>query len=341
LPSHIQTAQSSNLAAIAKMSDSDDEDIKRAIALSLQANSSPPAISTPAAVIDLTSSDDDDDLDAPVHTKSSISSKQPPRKHDHRISVVELSDDEPKAIVIKDEGQTASVAPSSIKSQAPVSDSASKPQPLSSSSAMLGLDRKQMEAMRLARAQQKKQREEEQLSALNDSRKRKASISDAHPGTQDGRQVKAKFWEPTQTTQQDTADHKPIFRSALASGSRTKDASLTQASHSLPLREPFSAASQPSEPATKLTAPDVLSFNQQQALQASGVQFPDGVIKRTWVKGCPREDDIKIEEIFQKDDLELAVLSTFQVEPDWVSEKLLDKTKVIWVLQAKDEREVS
>ena len=43
--------------------------------------------------------------------------------------------------------------------------------------------------------------------------------------------------------------------------------------------------------------------------------------------------------MFQKDDLELAVLSAFQVEPEWVASKLNPSTKVVWVLQAKTEWE--
>jgi hypothetical protein len=321
------------------MSDSDDEDIKRAIALSLQDGSSPPAKSPPAAVIDLTSSDDDDDLDAPVHIKGSMSSNKPPQKQDRRVSVVDLSEDEPKAIAIEYEGPRNIHSP--IMKSSRVSDSSSKPQPPPMGFSMLSLDRKQMEAERLVRAQQKKKREEELLvSESKESRKRKASISDIFPGSQDGQQVKGKFGEPTQTTRQDIGD--PALQSAVSSGSEIKrGAPLIQDSHSLPLRESFSPTSQPSRTEAKVTAPDVLSFKQQQALQASGVQYPDGVVKRTWVKGCPREDDIKIEEVFQKDDLELAVLSTFQIEPEWVSEKLLEKTKVIWILQAKDEKEVS
>ena len=59
------------------------------------------------------------------------------------------------------------------------------------------------------------------------------------------------------------------------------------------------------------------------------------------MKGVPRlGDDIKIEEVLQKDDLKLAVLSAFQVEPEWVESKLDPKTKVIWVLQAKTAAEV-
>jgi hypothetical protein len=53
-------------------------------------------------------------------------------------------------------------------------------------------------------------------------------------------------------------------------------------------------------------------------------------VKKTWAYGYPREDDIKIEEVFQKADLELAVLSAFQVEPEWVESKLNQTTKIIW-----------
>jgi len=35
-------------------------------------------------------------------------------------------------------------------------------------------------------------------------------------------------------------------------------------------------------------------------------------VKKTAAQGCPREDDITIEEVFQKDDLELAILSAFR-----------------------------
>jgi len=41
--------------------------------------------------------------------------------------------------------------------------------------------------------------------------------------------------------------------------------------------------------------------------------------------------------VLQKEDLELAVLSAFQIEPDWVISKLAPSTKVVWVLQAKTE----
>lgn len=71
-----------------------------------------------------------------------------------------------------------------------------------------------------------------------------------------------------------------------------------------------------------------------------GVQYPNGVIKKTWAQGFSRKgDDISIEEVLQKDDLTLAVLSAFQIDTRWILGKLSDKTRVYWVLQAKTDDE--
>lgn len=73
------------------------------------------------------------------------------------------------------------------------------------------------------------------------------------------------------------------------------------------------------------------------------VQFPNGVVKKTWAFGCLRQgDDIKIEEVFQKSDLQLAVLSSFMWEMEWLFSKLnTAKTRFYLVMQAKDESTVS
>lgn len=86
---------------------------------------------------------------------------------------------------------------------------------------------------------------------------------------------------------------------------------------------------------------DVSTARQQRSLQDSGIQYPEGVVKKTWAYGYPRDDDIKIEEVLQKQDLELAVLSAFQWNVDWIMSKLdLPRSKVICVVQAKDEVDV-
>ncbi|PWY82965.1 phospholipase D/nuclease [Aspergillus heteromorphus CBS 117.55] len=69
------------------------------------------------------------------------------------------------------------------------------------------------------------------------------------------------------------------------------------------------------------------------------IQYPDGVVKKTWASGCARQnDDIRIEEVFQKSNLELAVLSSFMWDPDWVYSKLdIKNTRFIMVMHAPDD----
>lgn len=66
--------------------------------------------------------------------------------------------------------------------------------------------------------------------------------------------------------------------------------------------------------------------------------FLNGVVKKTWASGHDRHDDIKIEEVLQRDDLTLAVLSSFQWEIDWLFSKInTESTPVTLVMQAKEE----
>ncbi|KAL7912324.1 phospholipase D/nuclease [Trichoderma velutinum] len=62
-------------------------------------------------------------------------------------------------------------------------------------------------------------------------------------------------------------------------------------------------------------------------------------VKRTWARGCARTgDEITIEEVFQKDQLELAVLSSFQWDEEWMISKLdIRRTKILLLAFAKDE----
>ncbi|KAF7587596.1 hypothetical protein BBP40_007016 [Aspergillus hancockii] len=77
----------------------------------------------------------------------------------------------------------------------------------------------------------------------------------------------------------------------------------------------------------------------QNSSSTPSVQFPDGTVKKTWAFGCRRRgDDIKIEEVLQKPDLQLAVLSSFMWEMEWLFSKLdITNTRFILVMQAKDE----
>ncbi|GKU02860.1 tyrosyl-dna phosphodiesterase 1 [Fusarium langsethiae] len=79
------------------------------------------------------------------------------------------------------------------------------------------------------------------------------------------------------------------------------------------------------------------------SLPASLLPYPKGAIKRTWANGYPRtSEDIKIEEVFQKDKLELALLSSYQWDDEWLVSKLdLRKTKLLLLAFADSEAQKS
>ncbi|KAI0382763.1 phospholipase D/nuclease [Hypomontagnella monticulosa] len=66
--------------------------------------------------------------------------------------------------------------------------------------------------------------------------------------------------------------------------------------------------------------------------------YPKGTVKKTWASGFPRENDIKIEEVLQKEELELAVISSFQWDELWMLSKIdCRTTKVVCVAFALNE----
>lgn len=78
------------------------------------------------------------------------------------------------------------------------------------------------------------------------------------------------------------------------------------------------------------------------ASSSNSLLFPKGVVRRTWTSGYERKgDDIKIEEIFQKDQLKLAVLASYQWDDDWLLSKIdISRTRLICVAYASDEAHV-
>ncbi|OTA60229.1 phospholipase D/nuclease [Hypoxylon sp. EC38] len=66
--------------------------------------------------------------------------------------------------------------------------------------------------------------------------------------------------------------------------------------------------------------------------------YPKGIVKKTWAAGFPRGDDIKIEEVLQKDELELAVISSFQWDDLWMLSKIdFFRTHVVCIAFASNE----
>ena len=70
--------------------------------------------------------------------------------------------------------------------------------------------------------------------------------------------------------------------------------------------------------------------------------YPNGAVKRTWVRGNKRSStDITIEEVFQKEYLSLAVLSSFQWDDEWLLSKLdLRNSKLLLLAFAADNAQV-
>lgn len=74
------------------------------------------------------------------------------------------------------------------------------------------------------------------------------------------------------------------------------------------------------------------------SFQSSKLPYANGAVKKTWAFGHPRYNDIKLEEVLQKEDLTLAVLSSFQWDVEWLLRKINTKTtQLVFVMQADDD----
>ncbi|KAG0644075.1 tyrosyl-DNA phosphodiesterase-domain-containing protein [Tuber brumale] len=74
------------------------------------------------------------------------------------------------------------------------------------------------------------------------------------------------------------------------------------------------------------------------------LQYPNGVVRKTWADGYPKTDtEITFEEVLQKESLCVAVLSAFQWDIDWVLKKLPLNTiqRLVMVMHAKEEQDRS
>jgi hypothetical protein len=78
---------------------------------------------------------------------------------------------------------------------------------------------------------------------------------------------------------------------------------------------------------------------EQTSPKASVIEYPRGIIKRTWAHKHPRTNDITIEEVFQNPKPNIAVLSMFQLDDKWLFSKIDPEleTKQISVWNAKEE----
>jgi hypothetical protein len=142
-------------------------------------------------------------------------------------------------------------------------------------------------------------------------------------------------------------DRKKMEEERLARLGKRKASQLDDGQPSVrPIQRPRMAGS-PSMPSTAAPREEAKPMEPKVAAPASTpapcrLPFPQGVVKKTWAFGRPRQgDDIKIEEVLQKHQLQLAVLSSFQWDEEWMLSKVdLARTKLILVAFAVDEAQV-
>lgn len=111
----------------------------------------------------------------------------------------------------------------------------------------------------------------------------------------------------------------------------------------LPTTSAQALASPKKSAASRASTPESKPSKTTQPSSTPSPQFPKGVVKKTWAFGYSRDgDDIKIEEVLQTADLELAILSAFQWDMEWMFSKFRSpKTRFMLVMQAKEESTVS
>lgn len=65
-------------------------------------------------------------------------------------------------------------------------------------------------------------------------------------------------------------------------------------------------------------------------------EYPNGVIKRTSATKYPRSEDMSIDELLQASTVNIAVISSFMWDAEWLQKKLNPaKVKQIWIMNAK------
>ncbi|KAK4114100.1 phospholipase D/nuclease [Canariomyces notabilis] len=139
-------------------------------------------------------------------------------------------------------------------------------------------------------------------------------------------------------------DRKKMEEERLARLNKRKAAEPADIPGSRPAQRPRTAALQ-SPLTSNATSGEKIVLAKSEAggsstvARSSDLPFPRGVVKKTWAFGQPRQgDDIRIEEVLQKDQLKLAVLSSYQWDEEWLLSKIdLARTKLVLIAFAADE----
>ncbi|GFP60428.1 hypothetical protein TASIC1_0018003300 [Trichoderma asperellum] len=95
----------------------------------------------------------------------------------------------------------------------------------------------------------------------------------------------------------------------------------------------------PGASSTPLASASTTTTEKSSSNSSNSVPYPNPTVKRTWARGTARTgDEITIEDVFQRDKLELALLSSFQWDEEWMLSKLdYARTKILLLAYARDE----
>lgn len=283
------------------MSDTEsDEDLRRAIKLSLMT----PELQRDVIVIEDDDDENDDDLDKPLTTSAETNANQTPPHPWGKTNQPIIDLPKPVQLLSKTEIKPATVA-----------------------AGLLGLDRRKMEEERLARAARRQRGEEDVHMTTSLVRKRKASRSpiQSQDRARQEKETPGSVLNPLHTLSSNTELREPLdAASALIEEGTPKhlqSGNKVSENEKLPSQEPTTSAPDtclgPADTAGTMAQNFLSRKGQSGALDISGIHYPDGIVKKTWALGYDRKgDDIKIEEVLQKSDLELAVLSSFQIDAD-------------------------
>ena len=285
----------------------EDEDFRRAIALSLGTSTAPEGTADASS-----SNDEDGDL--------------------RRAIAMSLADTTPQRLSETD--GTEPPRPWSRKSGAADAES----QPATNQATFLGLDRAAMEQERLAR-----------LAARGKASTGTGPCPPSKPIQSSGTPVGGSV-DPA--TGQDHSHLQNTFPKVVNKTltrpisppprKRQKIAPTTDTPFLARSLAPAAGHQQSVKPTPRLHHERRLSSTYQPAeskppVATAGLQYPHGTVKKTWAYGHPRQNDIKIDEVLQKDDLNIAVLSAFQWDFDWLLQKLnLQRTRLLFIMHAKD-----
>lgn len=325
------------------MDDMDDPDFRAAVEASRREHGMHPLSADPASendVVDLTNdseSDSDSDVQQVYPKSNSVVSSETETGYDN--------DDLERALAMSME--TCAKSPATAKVEPAIKPQADPPV---RSVGLSGMDRKQMEQERLARLAKRKT--EGNVPTPPAQLKRKAEDTESTSPAQPNRKARdtgitsSALREPTGVDNAsqlqslrlgpNSAQGHPIFD--------PKPRVETRHHASPPKNAPQMSTSPNMRPGSDIchrydsNAPDVKIWPTSRPL----AQWPSGAVKKTHLAGFPRVGtEITIEEVIQREDLELGVFSSFLWDMEWFFRKLnTTSSRFILMMQANDQETV-